>query len=644
MDYMELERERGITISSATTNVSWNHHSINIIDTPGHVDFTIEVERSLRVLDGAILVLCSVGGVQSQTLTVDKQLKRYKVPILAFINKLDRVGANPFKVKDQIVDKLGRRAALMQIPIGLEDNFQGVVDLISLKAIYFDGPNGELVREAEIPDELRAEARHYREELLDAVSLTSDELAEALLENKASPELIRQAIRQATIRREFTPVFIGSAYRNKGVQPLLDGVVDYLPDPSEVENIALDLDRQQQPVVLQADPALLCVAYAFKLEEGPYGQLTYVRIYQGALKKGDELFNTRSRQKFKVGRLVRMHADHMEDITEAMAGDIIALFGVDFASGDTICSPGLNYSLTSIYVPEPVISLAIEPVDKISSDRLSRALSRFTKEDPTFRTYLDPESRQTIIQGMGELHLDVYLERMKREYKVEVTTGQPQVAYREAITSRADFDYIHKKQTGGAGQFARVSGYLEPFEGSYEFVNEVKSGHIPREFIPSCDKGFQASLKKGQLMGSPIIGVRVVLSDGQFHPVDSSDLAFQLAAQGAFRQAYKKARPQLLEPVMKVVVETPSEYSGSVFASLNQRRGIIVSSIETGLYSTIEAEVPLSEMFGYSTILRSMTQGKAEFTMEFLKYARVPQNLAEELMEKHRQKIEEEKK
>jgi elongation factor G len=644
MDYMELERERGITISSATTHVSWNDHSINIIDTPGHVDFTIEVERSLRVLDGAILVLCSVGGVQSQTLTVDKQLKRYKVPILAFINKLDRVGANPFKVKDQIVEKLGRRAALMQIPIGLEDNFQGVVDLISLKAVYFDGPNGELIRETEIPAELQAEARRYREELLDAVSLTSDQLAEALLEDKAAPEIIRRAIRQATIRREFTPVFIGSAYRNKGVQPLLDGVVDYLPDPSEVENIALDLDRQQQPVILQADPALPCVAYAFKLEEGPYGQLTYVRIYQGSLKKGDELFNTRSRQKFKVGRLVRMHADHMEDITEAMAGDIIALFGVDFASGDTICSPGLNYSLTSIYVPEPVISLAIEPVDKISSDRLSRALSRFTKEDPTFRTYLDPESRQTIIQGMGELHLDVYLERMKREYKVEVTTGQPQVAYREAITARADFDYVHKKQTGGAGQFARVSGYLEPFEGSYEFINEVKSGHIPREFIPSCDKGFQASLKKGQLMGSPIIGVRAVLTDGQFHPVDSSDLAFQLAAQGAFKQAYKKARPQLLEPVMKVVVETPSEYSGGVFASLNQRRGIIVSSIETGLYSTIEAEIPLSEMFGYSTVLRSMTQGKAEFTMEFLKYARVPQNLAEELMEKHRQKIEEEKK
>ncbi|HNT00568.1 MAG TPA: elongation factor G [Candidatus Saccharicenans sp.] len=643
MDFMELERERGITISSATTNVSWQDHSINIIDTPGHVDFTIEVERSLRVLDGAILVLCSVGGVQSQTLTVDKQLKRYKVPILAFINKLDRVGANPFKVKDQIVNKLGRRAALLQIPIGLEDNLRGVVDLVSLQAIYFDGPSGENIRQEEIPAELRDEAIRYREELLDTVSLSSDELAEAVLEDKVSPELLRRAIRQATIRREFTPVFIGSAYRNKGIQPLLDGVINYLPHPGEVENIALDLDHHEQPVVLQADSELPCVAYAFKLEEGPYGQLTYVRIYQGKIKKGDELFNARSRQKFKVGRLVRMHADHMEDITEALAGDIIALFGVDFASGDTICSPGLNYTLTSIYVPEPVISLAIEPVDKISSDRLSRALSRFTKEDPTFRTYLDPESRQMIIQGMGELHLDVYIERMKREYKVEVVAGQPQVAYREAITARADFDYIHKKQTGGAGQFARVTGYLEPFEGSYEFVNEIKGGHIPREFIPSCDKGFQASLKKGQLLGSPIIGVRVVLTDGQFHPVDSSDLAFQLAAQGAFKQAYKKAKPQLLEPIMKVVVETPSEYSGHVFASLNQRRGIIISSIETGVYSTIEAEVPLSEMFGYSSVLRSMTQGKAEFTMEFLKYARVPQTLADELMEKHRQEIEKEK-
>lgn len=640
MDYMELERERGITITSATTNVTWNGHSINIIDTPGHVDFTIEVERSLRVLDGAILVLCSVGGVQSQTLTVDKQLKRYKVPALAFINKLDRIGANPFKVKSQINEKLGRRAALLQIPIGLEDKFQGVVDLIRMKALYFDGANGEIVREEEIPPELEDEVWQYREELLDTVSLFSDELTEAILEDRVSEELLIKAIRKGTISREFTPIFLGSAYRNKGVQPLLDGVVNYLPDPSEVENIALDLDQNEKPIVLKADTEAPCVAYAFKLEDGPYGQLTYIRIYQGSIRKGDELFNTRSKQKFKVGRVVRMHADHMEDIEGAIAGDIIALFGVDCASGDTICSPGLNYAMTSIYVPEPVISLAIEPADKTSADRLARALARFTKEDPTFRMYIDPESKQTIIQGMGELHLDVYIERMRREYRVEVTTGRPQVAYRETITTRADFDYTHKKQTGGAGQFGRVIGYIEPFDGNYEFVNEVKGGHIPREFIPSCDKGFQASLRKGQLIGSPVIGVRIVLTDGQFHPVDSSDIAFQLAAQGAFKQAYKKARPQILEPIMRVVVETPSEFSGNVFGSLNQRRGIIVSSIEDGVYSRIEAEVPLSEMFGYSTVLRSMTQGKAEFTMEFLKYGRVPANVAEQLMEEHQKKLE----
>ena len=644
MDYMELERERGITITSATTNVTWNDHSINIIDTPGHVDFTIEVERSLRVLDGAILVLCSVGGVQSQTLTVDKQLKRYNVPTIAFINKLDRIGANPFKVKDQINDKLSRRAALLQVPVGLEDKFQGLVDLVRMKAYYFDGPNGEIVREKEIPPELEDLAWQYREELLDTVSLFSDELTEAILENRVSEDIILKAIRKGTLNREFTPILMGSAYRNKGVQLLLDAVVNYLPDPSEVENIALDLDQKEKPISLKADPALPCVSYAFKLEEGPYGQLTYIRIYQGSLKRGDELYNTRSQQRFRVGRVVRMHADHMEDIEGAEAGDIVALFGVDCASGDTICSPGLNYAMTSIYVPEPVISLAIEATDKFSADRLAKALSRFTKEDPTFRMYIDPESKQTIIQGMGELHLDVYIERMKREYKVEVITGRPQVAYRETITTRADFDYTHKKQTGGAGQYGRVIGYLEPFEGSYEFVNEVKGGHIPREFIPSCDKGFQAMLKKGQLIGSPVIGLRVVLTDGQYHPVDSSDIAFQMAAQGAFKQAYKKARPQILEPIMRVVVETPSEFSGNVFGSLNQRRGIIVSSVEDGTYSRIEAEVPLSEMFGYSTVLRSMTQGKAEFTMEFLKYGRVPAHIAEQLMEEYRKKVEQDNK
>ena len=644
MDYMELERERGITITSATTNVTWNDYSINIIDTPGHVDFTIEVERSLRVLDGAILVLCSVGGVQSQTLTVDKQLKRYRIPCLAFINKLDRIGANPFKVKDQINEKLGRRAALLQIPIGLEDKFQGVVDLVKMKALYFDGPNGEIVREEEIPAELEDKAWQSREELLDTVSPFSDELTAAVLEDRVTEELLLKAIRKGTISREFTPIFLGSAYRNKGVQPLLDSVVNFLPDPSEVENIALNLDQNEKKILLKANSNAPCVSYAFKLEDGPYGQLTYLRIYQGSIKKGDELFNTRSKQKFKVGRVVRMHADHMEDIEGAGTGDIIALFGVDCASGDTICSPGLNYAMTSIYVPEPVISLAIEPADKTSTDRLARALARFIKEDPTFRMYIDPESKQTIIQGMGELHLDVYIERMKREYRVEVTTGRPQVAYRETITTRADFDYTHKKQTGGAGQFGRVMGYIEPFEGTYEFINKVKGGHIPREFISSCDKGFQASLRKGQLIASPVIGLRVVLTDGQFHPVDSSDIAFQLAAQGAFKQTYKKARPQILEPIMKVVVESPSEFSGNVFGSLIQRRGIIVSSIEDGIYSRIEAEVPLSEMFGYSTVLRSMTQGKAEFTMEFLKYGKVPANVAEQLREEQRKKLEAEEK
>jgi len=644
MDYMELERERGITITSATTNVNWNAHSINIIDTPGHVDFTIEVERSLRVLDGAILVLCAVGGVQSQTLTVDKQLKRYRVPCLAFINKLDRAGANPFKVKDQINEKLGRRAALLQIPIGLEDKLQGVVDLIRMKAFYFDGSNGEVVREKDIPAELEDEAWRYREELLETASLFSDDLAEAILENRVTEEAVIKAIRKGTISREFTPIYLGSAYRNKGVQLLLDGVINFLPDPSEVENITLDLDQKEKQILLKADADAPCVSYAFKLEEGPYGQLTYIRIYQGSIRKSDELFNTRSKQKFKVGRVVRMHADHMEDIDGAMAGDIIALFGLDCASGDTICSPGLNYAMTSIYVPEPVISLAVEPVDRTSADHLAKALARFTKEDPTFRMYIDSESRQTIIQGMGELHLDVYLERMRREYRVEVMTGQPQVAYREAITARAHFDYVHKKQTGGAGQFARVTGYIEPFDGTFEFINEVKGGHIPREFIPSCDKGMRASLKKGQLIGSPVIGLRAVLTDGQFHPVDSSDIAFQLASQGALKQAYQKARPQILEPIMRVVAETPSEFAGNVFASLNRRRGIIISSIEDGVYSRIEAEVPLSEMFGYSTGLRSMTQGKAEFTMEFLKYTRVPANVAEQLMEGHRKKLEAEQK
>lgn len=633
MDFMELERERGITITSAATNVAWAGHSINIIDTPGHVDFTIEVERSLRVLDSAVLVLCSVGGVQSQTITVDRQLRRYNVPFIAFVNKLDRVGANPFKVRDQIAEKLGHNAALMQMPIGLEDGLAGLVDLVAMKALYFEGEDGEEVRSAGIPEELRAEAARRREELVDAASMFSDELMEAALEGRVTEDLLRAAIRRGTVARGLTPVFMGSAYRNKGIQPLLDAVVDYLPNPAEVENTAVDLDGAGTALKLSTDPAAKTVALAFKLEDGPYGQLTYIRIYQGALRRGDELVNTRSRQKVKVGRLVRMHADVMADIREAGAGDIVALFGIDCASGDTFASPGLNVAMSSIYVPEPVISLAIAPADKNASDRMSKALNRFTKEDPTFRSHIDPDSNETIIQGMGELHLDVYLERMRREYNAEVTAGPPQVAYRETITQRVEFDYTHKKQTGGAGQFARVIGALEPLpRGGFEFVNEVRGGRIPREFIPSCEKGFRAVLKKGQIIGFPVTGVRAIVKDGQAHEVDSSDIAFQTAAQGVFRQVYLKAKPQILEPLMKVSVECPSEFSGAVFASVSQRRGVIVSSVEDGAFTRVDAEVPLSEMFGYSTVLRSLTQGKAEFTMEFLRYGRVPAQVAEALV------------
>jgi elongation factor G len=464
----------------------------------------------------------------------------------------------------------------------------------------------------------------------------SDELTEAILADQVTEDLIRAAVRAGTIARKLTPVFIGSAYKNKGIQPLLDGVVSYLPNPADVKNIARDMDEGGKEIVLKADDDAPAVLLAFKLEDGPYGQLTYIRIYQGSLKKGDEIYNTRSRQKVKIGRLVRMHADSMEDIAFAGAGDIVALFGIDCASGDTFASPGLNVAMTSIYVPEPVVSLAIKPVDKKALDKMAKALNRFTKEDPTFRTHVDPESHETIIQGMGELHLDVYVERMKREYNAEVETGKPQVAYREAISQRVEFDYTHKKQTGGAGQFGRVIGAIEPLaEGTYEFVNEVRGGRIPREFIPACDKGFQAAVKKGDLIGFPITGVRVTLTDGAYHEVDSSDHAFQAAAIGAFRQVYKKAKPQILEPIMKVSVEGPSEFAGNIFATINQRRGIIVSSVEDGSFSRVDAEVPLSEMFGYSMVLRSLTQGKAEFTMEFLKYGRVPAQVAEDLIARH---------
>jgi elongation factor G len=637
MDSMELEKERGITIASAATFCEWVDHEINIIDTPGHVDFTIEVERSLRVLDGAVLVLCSVGGVQSQSITVDLQMKRYQVPCIAFINKCDRSGADPNRVIGQLGSKLGHNAVALQIPIGLEADFQGVIDLVSMKALYFDGGNGEHVRIEEIPETLVAEARAKRVTMIDAAAMFSDQLMEAALDEKTIPDsLIIDAIRRGTLERKITPVLVGSAYKNKGVQPLLDAVTRYLPCPSDVENTALDLDQNEATVVLEADPSLPIVALAFKLEDGTYGQLTYIRVYQGTLAKGSVIVNTRTGKKTKVGRVVRMHADQMEDIEAVSAGYIGALFGIECASGDTFVSPGHNLTMTSMFVPEPVISLAIFPKDNKSQINMSKALNRFTKEDPTFRTHVDDETSETIIEGMGELHLEIYVERMKREYGAEVDTGKPRVAYRETITQRAEFNYTHKKQTGGSGQYARVAGYVEPItEGPEDFIfdNEVRGGSIPTQYIPACEKGFRQCMAKGPKMEFPVNGVRIVINDGASHAVDSSDMAFQAACRGAFREGYMKAKPVVNEPIMKVVVESPTEFQGAVMGLLNQRRGMIVGAQDEGVMTVIEAQVPLAEMFGFSTVLRSATQGKAQFTMEFAVYRQVPQAIAEQIAE-----------
>jgi len=634
MDSMELEKERGITIQSAATYTTWQGHDINIIDTPGHVDFTIEVERALRVLDGAVLILCSVGGVQSQSITVNRQMTRYKVPRIVFINKCDRTGANPERVAGQVRDKLGLNAIMMQLPIGLEGDLQGVVDLVAMKAVYYDGDNGEIVREDAIPAHLREEADAKREEMLDAVSMFSEELMEAVLEGTPTEEMIRSAVRAGTLSLELVPVFVGSAYKNKGVQSLLDAVTYYLPHPDDITNTALDLQADENEITLSSDVDDPLVSLAFKLEDGRYGQLTYVRTYQGQMNKGDTIINSRTGKKVKIGRLVRMHSNEMEEIESAGPGDIVALFGIDCATGDTFTSQDISCSMSSMHVPEPVISLAISPVDNKAQINMSKALNRFTKEDPTLRNYVDHETNETIISGMGELHLEVYIERMKREYNAEVVVGAPQVAYRETITRQAEFNYTHKKQTGGSGQFGRVGGYLEPLEeGEYEFVDKIVGGVIPREFISSCDKGFQKSMKKGTLAGSPITGVRCVINDGAFHAVDSSDVAFQLAAVGAFKDGFQKAAPVLMEPIMKVAVEGPTEFQGNIMGSLNQRRGMIIGTSEEGNYTVVEAEVPLAEMFGYSTNLRSLTQGKAEFTMEFSTYKQVPKSVADELIQ-----------
>ncbi len=665
MDHMELEKEKGITITSAATTVHWHGISdegvtfaegvdkdarVNIIDTPGHVDFTVEVERSLRVLDGAILVLCSVAGVQSQSITVDRQMKRYKVPRLAFLNKMDRMGANPFKGRDALIEKLGHNAVLMQVPIGAEDEFKGVVDLVTKQAFYFDGDNGENVRIEDCPADLCEQMEEYRAEMIDKVAEYDDEVMESYLEgNEPSEEDLHRCIKAGVNSLQLTPVYMGSAFKNKGVQTLLNAVTRYLPSPLECDKPSA-VSEEGETISLEPNKEKDLVCMAFKITDEQFGQLTYTRIYQGTLTKGETIYNTRTKKKVRVGRMVRMNSNDRENINSAHAGDIIAMVGVDCASGDTFVGNDnlTNISCEGIHVPIPVIELSITVKDKNEQAKLSKGLQRFLKEDPTFHVYTDEESNETRIAGMGELHLEIYVERLKREYGVNPTVGAPQVNYRETISMEASYDYLHKKQTGGSGQFGQVVGKIRPLtdeekdkeDQNFKFNNNIKGGSIPSEFIGACEKGFNDIMEKGPLAAFPLINVEVFLEDGKYHDVDSSDMAFRIASRQAMRQAISRADAKLLEPVMKVEVTTPDEYQGSVIGDLSSRRGMIQGSeTDPNGEVIINALVPLSEMFGYSSDLRSMSAGKASFTMEFDKYAECPSNISEKVMAERKEKL-----
>ncbi|MBX2996547.1 MAG: elongation factor G [Bdellovibrionaceae bacterium] len=644
MDFMDLEREKGITIQSACTQVTWKDYTINLIDTPGHVDFTVEVERSLRVLDGAVLVLCGVAGVQSQSITVDRQMKRYGVPRLAFVNKLDRQGANPMRVKDALVDKLKLNAVMYQLPIGLEDQHKGIVDLVQMKAFINEGDSGEIITEIPIPDDMKADAEAYRNILIEKLADVDETIGEKfLMEEPISIDEIRAATRKAVIGLKLVPVCCGSAFKNKGVQHLLDNVGHYLPTPMEKKEHALDLDNNEEKVDLFPDDKKPLVALAFKLQDTPFGQLTFMRVYQGQLQKGEFIINTTNQKSVKIPRVVRMHADKMEDIEIAHSGDIVAMFGIDCASGDTFVHEGTNVAMQSMHVPDAVISLAVAPKEKSGANNFSKALQKFRKEDPTFRVKRDEESNETIISGMGELHLEIYIERMKREFACEVVVGAPQVAYREAISQEAEYDYQHKKQTGGSGQYAKIVGKIMPLEtqedgATFLFENKVVGGRIPKEFIPAVEEGFAEQCAKGPLIGFPIIGVKCELHDGAYHDVDSSYMAFKIAAMAAMREVYSKAKPIVLEPIMKLETTVPEEYQGPATGQINQRRGVIQNTSSVEGNAVIEAHVPLSEMFGYSTDLRSATKGKGEFSMEFSHRAQAPRNIQDELVKKYAEK------
>jgi elongation factor G len=641
MDHMELEKERGITITSAATSVEWNGYCVNLIDTPGHVDFTVEVERSLRVLDGAVLVLCSVGGVQSQSITVDRQMKRYQIPRLAFINKMDRTGADPFRVVEQLHTKLGADAFMVQYPIGAEDKFEGVIDLITMKALRFAGARGEVVEEGEVPADLVDKAKEARASMLESLSMYSDEMMEKLLsEEEVSEEMIHKVLRDAVLNGA-TPVYMGTAYKDKGVQPLLDAVTRYLPSPLDREIYGRDPSDEAKRIELKPDPEAPFVGMAFKIVEDPFGTLTFMRIYQGTIKKGDTYVNQRTGKKERFSAIVRMHSDKREVIETASAGDIIAVTGIDSASGDTYCNERDFCTLESMFVPDPVIKVAVSPASRSDSDKMSKALQRFRKEDPTFRVFTDEETNEILISGMGELHLDVYVERMRREYKVDVEVGAPKVSYREAPTQQIDFNHKFKKQTGGSGQYGHIVGKLVPVESdsedSFEFIDNVVGGRIPKQYIPAVEKGFRDSLSKGPLAEYPVVGTKIELDDGSYHEVDSSEKSFYTCAQECFREYFKKASPVLLEPIMKIELECPEDFQGTVVGNAISRRGVVTGTETRDGVSYIEAEVPLAETFGYATDLRSMTQGQGTFSMELLAYRRMPSNVQEEIIAKKKE-------
>jgi elongation factor G len=642
MDWMEQEQERGITITSAATTCFWKGYRINLIDTPGHVDFTVEVERSLRVLDGAITVFDSVAGVEPQSETVWRQADKYGVPRICFCNKMDRVGANFYRCLDMIVDRLGARPMAMQLPIGAEDEFTGVVDLLNMNAIIYTGNTADSPIEIrEIPADLKDKAEEYHHQLVEMAVEEDEQAMEDYLEGKdVSVETLKKCIRKGTIAQDFVPVFCGTAFRNKGVQPLLDAVVDYLPSPLDIKPAeGVDPNDAEKIIIRKPDDNEPLAALAFKIMNDPFvGSLTFCRIYSGTMTAGSYIYNSVKDKKERVGRMLLMHSNKREDLKEANAGDIIALAGLkDTTTGDTLCDQNKPVVLENMVFPDPVIDLAVEPKTKADVEKMGLALSRLAMEDPSFKVHSDPDSGQTIISGMGELHLEIIVDRLKREFKVDCNVGEPQVAYRETITKPCDIEYTHKKQSGGAGQFARVKIKFEPIEGytGFEFENTVVGGNVPKEYIPGVEKGLRSAMDAGVIAGYPVTGVKCNLYDGAYHEVDSNVMCFEIAARAAFREGMRQANPKLLEPIMKVEVVTPEEYMGDIIGDLNSRRGLVNGMDQRANARVIDAQVPLANMFGYVNTLRSLSQGRAQFTMVFSHYAEVPKDVAEKVKAKN---------